>query len=98
MFGLIKSQLPTAGESNVRQLTPGRLVHLRTVNAFCVQGRHHSFEVFTHQVELVLIVFLAGMTGYFSGWERKDQPTMTGVHVMKAEDVFEKSPISFGVF
>jgi len=72
MSGLIKPQLPATGESNVRKHAPGRLLNFRTVNAFRIQGRHHSFEIFAHQVELVLIVFVAGMTRYFGGWERKD--------------------------
>lgn len=72
MPGLIKSELPAPGESHVRKDPPGRLLNFRTVNAFRIQGRNHSFEILTHQIELVLIVFGAWMTGYFSGWEGKD--------------------------
>ena len=98
MPGLIKPQLPATGECNVRKDAPGRFLNFRTVNAFRIQGRHHSFEVVTHQVEFVLIVLIPGMTGHFSGWKCKDEPAMPCIDMRKAEDVFEKSAISFGIF
>jgi hypothetical protein len=70
--GLIKPQLPAAWESNVSKHAPGRLVNFRTVNALRIKRRHHCLEIFTHQIKFVLIVFVARVTGYFSGWQRKD--------------------------
>jgi len=68
------------------------------MNSFGIKRRHYGLQVVAHEVKLMLIVFVAGVTGNFSGWKCKDQPPAPCVHMMETQHVLKKSAIGFRIF
>src|SRR5712671_3237095 len=96
MFRLIKTKLPTAGQSDCGEQTPAWLLHFGTFDTLFRQRGNLSFQIFAHQIELMLIVF-SGRARDLSRRKGENQPAMSRVHGMKTENVFEEIAIGFGI-
>jgi hypothetical protein len=107
MCRLVETNLAPTGYSESSFPPPRLLSHLSTLDLPGFQGPHGCIQVVTHQVEdraqeLMVgmapqVAFFFGMQGCFSGWQRKDQPSSTGIHCAKSENVAEEDAICFGV-
>jgi hypothetical protein len=72
MLRLINAELTAARKGEVGQRTPSRLFDFRAVDSLGIERNHQSLEIVTHQVQLVLIVFVAWVASDFRGGQRKD--------------------------
>ena len=59
--------------------------------------RHEREDVVTHEVELVRVVFVQGMNSELRLRQREDEPAVTYVDGVEAQDVAKERPVRFGV-
>jgi hypothetical protein len=107
MRRLVEANLAPTRHSESSFPPPRLLSHLSALDLPGFQGPHGCIQVVAHQVEnraeeLVFgmapqMAFFFGMQGCFSGRQRKDQPSPTGIHCAKSENVAEEDAICFGI-
>src|SRR3984885_7577577 len=97
MFRLVKAGPPTTGKLHLRNGTPSLFLNVGALNALLCQGSHFSFQIVTHEIELV-----SGIVGRvdcgFCWRQGEDQPAMTGIHKLETEDIAKKCAVRFGIF
>src|SRR6202044_1812681 len=54
-------------------------------------------NVVAHQIKLVDVILLGGVHRHFCGWQREDQPAVTGVGVAVLQNVAEEGAVGVGV-
>ena len=96
MFRLVESHMAAAGKRDSSDDSPSGLFHWGARHAFCGEHCDLRFEVVAHKVKFAGV--LGGrMKGGFGWRQREDQPAMTCVDGLEAEDVTEEIAVGFGI-
>src|ERR1700694_1146320 len=66
-------------------------------DALVAECRNRRVDVVAHQIELVVPGFLSGMNAELGGWQREDQPAVTGVDGRKLEHVAKETAYGISV-
>jgi hypothetical protein len=99
MLGLIQPDLATAGEPYLRDGAPSCLMHFGAYSVLLRQGGHLGPEIVAHEVEFMgATIVIRRVECGLCWWEGEDQPTMTGIDGLKAEDIAEERSVRLGVF
>jgi hypothetical protein len=89
VFGLVETDLATAGKSDLRHRTPTRFLDGRASNTLRFEPLHLGREVVAHQVQLGGRSFRR-MHGQLRRGKTEDQPAATRIEMLEAEDVGEE--------
>jgi S-adenosylhomocysteine hydrolase len=73
-------------------------VNAGTLDAFTCEGRDLRRKIIAHEIELVFAIFFGGMNRALCRRQSEDEPTMTGVNRLKAQDVTEEGSIRLCIF
>src|SRR5215470_13402716 len=77
---LVKTNLAPAGQPDLRDRTPSRFPHLRTLHAFVLECQYLSLQVVTHEIEFVPVIFFGGLNRHFCRRQSENQPSVAGVY------------------
>jgi hypothetical protein len=97
MLWLIKTDLTSAGKRHLRDGAPALLLNARALNALLCEGSYFGFQIVAHEIQFIGMTRIGRVECGFRRRESEDQPAMTRVHGLEAEDVAEKCAIRFGV-
>src|ERR1019366_3306311 len=98
MFGLVQADSAATGQRQLRQDSPAFLFYTAELHVVALQRLHGGLQVVAHEIQFVPVVFFIGMERRLGGWQRKNQPTVSGIDWGKLEDVAEELAVGFGVF
>jgi hypothetical protein len=93
MQGLIHTKFSTAGEPNLRTLSPAQGLDRAACNVFLLHGCQKYIDVFTGQVDFVNIVLSRRMNRQLCGRESEDEPAITDVYMRKPEYVSQEGAV-----
>ena len=83
-----------------RRPKPALVMPRGEIHAFALQLRDSGLQVVAHEVErmpAILRIGTGGMNAKLGGRQREDEPTMSGIHGRKSEDVAKEGTIRFRV-
>src|SRR3984893_9074252 len=98
MGGLVHGDVATVGEDDRRGAAEAPFGDFAVeFNALVAKRGHRRVDVVAHQIELMVPGFLGGMNAELGGWQREDQPTVTGVDGRKLEHVAKETAYGISV-
>ena len=62
---LVKTNLTSAGQPDLRDRTPSGLPHLRTPHAFLPESQYLSPQIVTHEIKFVPVILFGGVDCHF---------------------------------
>jgi len=107
--GLVEADFAAAWDFECSFPSPRCFGNFSTLNFFRFKRAHGCVQVVAHEVNdraqkavigvalQVTLAFFFGMQGSFSGRQREDEPSVTGIDCAKIEDVAEENAICVGV-
>ena len=94
---LIQTDFPAARQLHLRNRPPPLLLHLLTMHAFLRQCLHLRLQVVAEKVKFMRPICLRRVHRDLRRRKRKNQPSMTRVHMLESKNITQKCPVRLGV-
>jgi hypothetical protein len=98
MFGLIETDLASAGQLDLCDGTPSLFVNCGARDLLARERGYLGFEIVAHEVKFVGTVFIRRVDCSFCGRQGEDQPAVASIYGLESEDVAEECAVGVGVF
>jgi hypothetical protein len=95
---LVKADFAASRQADRSDRSPPFFMNLRTRYALLAKRLDLSPQILTHEIKLVPAILRGWMKRGFRRGQREDQPSATGVHGRKSENIPEEYAISFRIF
>jgi hypothetical protein len=98
MLRLVEADFTSPGKTDLRDRPPSGFLHVRHSDTLRSERDDLGLQVVTHQEEFVPLSAFGGMDGHFCRRQRKDQPSVAGIHGGESEDLAAEGAIGLRIF
>jgi hypothetical protein len=67
------------------------------LDGFLPKGGYFGVQIVTHEIQLLRAIPFGGVNRHFGRRQREDQPSATGIHGGKSQNIAEKCAISLRI-